>query len=269
MRLYSIILFLLFSASCQKAKKEGWLNKKPLVDYTTQTFVIGAQNIDNIAAVYVYTALQATKLNTEIKDEVLHAKIPMGAMLFSGPARLVVEFENEKLSIFNFTGKQAAKKEAKDFRSPKTVITDSSLTQQQIVYTVTASRNLVVENNIAATEVWNDLAPQEKTYQAQAKKMETSYYVQSGSCRNIRLSRAPNLNGRAAFKTNLLQDAYGNTIVDGTKAIFYIKKRNEITRIERVTDEGKVTMGLPTRIRGPYTIWLEIGVTKSNKIVMQ
>ena len=265
----AILILLLFTA-CHNAKKEvSWLNKQAFVNYATTSFQLGGQDLNDILAVYVYTGLQATQLDLERVDDIIHARIPKGEILFSGPARLVIEFENEKLNIYPFRGKQTVKTEEKDFRSPKTLITDSSLTQQQLVYTVNAARNIILQNNKAASEVWFDLSPQEKTYQAQENKAETSYYVQAGSVKNIRLSRTNNVNGKASFQTNLLQDAYGNTIADGTKAIFYIKKNKEITRIERVSKDGQVNLALPTYIRGPYAIWLEIGLATSNKIVMR
>ncbi len=269
MRTYLYILFIILFTSCHDvSQKVSWLNQQPRLAYEKAVFEISAKDLSAIEAVYIYTGIQATELELVRSKKSIQAKTPKGKFLFSGPARLIIKDKNNHLSIFKFIGNQKARTETKDFRSPKTLITDSSLTQQQLVYTITEARNIVLKNNEAASELWKDLAPQAKTYRAQENKAETSFYVEAGSCSNIKLSQQKQGLNTSFFNTNQLKDQYGNQITEGTKAIFYIQKGKELTRIERVSEDGIVKMKLPEHIQKPYSIWLEIGVAKSNKIAL-
>lgn len=262
------ILSILFFASCQEDKTiMTWPNQKKLVDYDNYTFQIKSDDIHTIKACYIYTALQPIELDLRLANDRLLARIPAGKQLHAGPARLIVRSIKDQVTIFPFTGKTKTALEKKDFRSPKTLITDSSLTQQQLVYSVGATRNLAQTENEFAIERWKDLAPQKKTYQAQEEKIETSFYVEAGSANRIQLIKAGlSAKQKQQFKTNFLQDSYSNQIADGTRAIFYLEKGAEQIRIEKTVKDGIAKLEVPAYIKTPYSIAVEIGIAQSNKL---
>lgn len=262
------ILLLIFFASCQEDKQlMTWPNQQELVDYDNYTFQIKAEDVYAIKACYIYTALQPIELELRLANDRLLARIPTGKKLFTGPARLIVQSSKDKVTIFPFTGITKTTMEKKDFRSPKTVITDSSLTQQQLIYTVGATRNLALTENQFAVERWQDLSPKKKTYQAQAEKVETSYYVEAGSATKIQLIK-DGLSAKKTqqFKTNLLQDKYGNPIADGTRAVFHLVKNKENIRIEKTVKNGIAKLEMPAYLNTPFSIMVEVGITQSNKL---
>ncbi len=271
MKYVLIILSLILFASCQDIKQEVlWLNQQETVDYNTFKFRISSNKNQSIKGCYIYTALQPIELELRKIDDQIVANIPKGKQLFSGPARLIIQDQGEQLTIFTFVGIQKATTETKDFRSPKTLITDSSLTQQQLVYTVGTTRNLVFTENKIATERWKDLSPQKRTYQAQEEKVETSFYVEAGSANKIELIMDTlNSTPSTQFITNLLQDKYGNQIANGTRATFHLQKGKENILIEKTTRSGVVKLEVPEHITPPYSIYFEIGFDQSNKLMIQ
>jgi len=142
-KLYYIIL-LAFLASCSKQPTRiEWINSQEIIDYNSFVFVLQSKPSNAISKVYLYSTLQATELNVRQKGNLIIASIHNDKKILNGSARLVVIDKNEKDTSFRLIGKTVSQTEINDFRSPKTLITDSSLSQQQLIYTVNETRNLI------------------------------------------------------------------------------------------------------------------------------
>lgn len=264
-KLYYILIMILLGSCAKQKNTVEWTNSQELVDYSFATFELKATPNNSISKVFIYTAIQSTELKVQQQGKKILATIPKDKNIFSGPAHLVIVDKNEKATCLPFIGEKSTTTETKDFRSPKTLITDSSLTQQQILYTVGESRNLIFKENAPAIESWKELAPQQKTYQAQKDKAVSSYYVEAGSAKNIVLLGAKTSNGMT-YSTKTLKDAYGNLIAEGTKGTFIIEKNSRMLRIETECHDAKLKLVFPKHIEAPYTIVVSIGLVSSNKI---
>ncbi len=268
---YSLLAILfIFLASCHKQEeKVSWFNEEEVIDYNSFIFELKSDNTNKVKHCYLYTSIQAVELKLEKSENNLRAHIPYTTTLHSGPARLVIQTKDGNVTSYTFIGKKNLVTELKDFRSPKTLITDSSLGQQQLVYTVSASRNILHQKNKIAIEKWKELPPTKATYQAQKEKLETSYYVESGSPKKIKLTRDMNNNDSVfQFYTNLLKDKFGNIIATGTKATLHIEQDQRKTKINTYVRNGLIKLNLPNYIQPPFMACLEIGMNKSNRIII-
>jgi hypothetical protein len=261
-------LALLFSCN-KKAVEVIWINEKTEVE-SQEVFVLVSDSVNKVKQCLLYTTAQPIILNFKSNGDTLLVQLPNDAHFINGNAHLALVFEDDLFVSAPFIFKHGSEltSELKDYRSPKTVITDSSLNQQSIIYTIDEHRNLLSqEGDKYVVEEWNTLSPKAATYRADKDAPESSYYVLAGSVATIQLQLvSQEVNKPIVFKTNILKDKYGNVVDDGTKAVFTIKTDGATSRIETAVLDGMLYLNLPVIYTTSFDITAAINNTNSNTL---
>jgi hypothetical protein len=156
-----------------------------------------------------------------------------------------------------------------DYRSPKTVNPDSSLTHQKLFIAIDHWRNVVPSNQTAGyfEEKEISVPPITGVYRAQVKDPLSSYYVQPGSCTSIPLQAEFNTD-RSTFHVvaGPLKDAYDNQVADGTVVAFMYEDGVYSYRMEATVHNGSSTVDIPVKANHTYTLVAAVNETKSLEI---
>ncbi len=264
--IYILSLVLLFSCE-EKPKEVVWLNEKGIVESKEVLYFV-ANELEDLEQCLLYSAVQPIVLNFKLNGDSLKMQLPKDANFIEGKAHLVLTFKQDVFvsKRFNLIHSANLSSKLKDYRSPKTVITDSSLNQQSLIYTVDEHRNLLAQDaNIYVIEKWKSLSPKTAIYRSDEDAPETSYYVLAGSVVSIQLMKDESKPG--SFMTNKLKDKYGNAVAEGTKAVFNISTADAKTsRIETSVLDGMIRLTMPSIYKPPFAISVSVNSTSSNTL---
>lgn len=136
-----------------------------------------------------------------------------------------------------------------DIRSPKTVIPDSALAQHQMMY-LTDDREALYPLNGQEFFAENMLSldPVSAIHRVKADEPLSSYYVQPGTVQNILLEGSVYDRKLRVSTKGMLTDRYGNVIVDGTKASFFIEDKSNMMRVEVLVLKGKADLSMDVNV---------------------
>lgn len=160
--------------------------------------------------------------------------------VIEGPAILTLQSDNNA-HHFPFEIKNPTQKvELVDLRSPKTVNVDSSLYQQQILYSVDPSGNLAeLAPGVFFKENQLKVQPKTGTFPSLNGSPISSFYVAPGTVESIHLDYTMDASHtKFQIMAGPLYDQNQNLISDGTQISFLIKKGLRTERIEALVRAG-------------------------------
>jgi hypothetical protein len=190
-----------------------------------------------------------------------------------GPAHLVLESGKERFYYeVHLVNRQILNREIKDYRSPKTVNPDSSLTHQQIFFELDRWRNITYsdgEKNLF-TEKEIALTSRTGTYRAQEEEPITAYYIQPGSCVALHPS-ASLIKDKKIFKVKVgpLKDPYQNLVADGTVITFIYYDAQSTYQTEASLLNGIASIEIPIEGIKAYTLFAKVGNVVSDEIQLK
>ena len=159
-----------------------------------------------------------------------------------------------------------------DYRSPKTVNTDSSLVQQKLIFKIDHWRNIAElnEEGYFFDESQLKLTELTGTYRAQAEIPLSSYYVQSGSCVSIPI-KYEFLKHEKQFKiiAGPLKDKFNNLSADGTVVKFYFNVDSKTHLMEKVLLKGFAEIELSAVNFYGAQLYAEVKNTQSKTIILE
>lgn len=221
--LYFCICFLaILSCSDQKIDPPVLQNSSNIFYIDTDTFFLVTPHKEWDLALYSFT--HPIPLKKIITDQGIKATPEVNHGIIEGPAQLIATFKNEVYAYnFNLKNKAITTPELIDYRSPKTVNTDSSLQHQSIRMRIDQHRNLL--NFEGSEDIFREqihyLGTKVKSERAIADESITAYYVNPGTPVSIPLKSVYDKNTNSyKVETGILIDKYNNLIADGTAIYF-------------------------------------------------
>lgn len=255
---------------------------KKKVDSTEPVIVAFQDTIfSNIGGKYIFkvsprtqwtTRIQTFRQTYELKNNILDSEMSIRVRLEDkfneGDATLILSNGSHnyfyKLYLKNNYQKTNWKKF--DFRSPKTVNTDSVLQHQSLLFYLDTLQNILMSDTQPYFPTQTvQLSPQTNKIQAIANQALTTYYITPGSPANIYLSMTYNEeNNTHEIKSNVIMDKYKNVIADGTEVIFTMSKNGKIKTISTQTRGGVAMIEMALSEYEGCEIGASILFTKSN-----
>ncbi|MFC5624359.1 hypothetical protein [Algoriphagus winogradskyi] len=229
---------LLFGCQQEKVTKPEMLNPKA-------TFVV---NLDSLLfeaearewQAWVSTAVQVIYPEVTQHEQQLSISINPKNGVIEGSAYLTLQAGEDQFVYPIYLRNPKETRNLVDLRSPKTVNTDSSMIQQQILYSYDHSGNLsVLEEGVYFKENSIGLNPKTGTFKGITASRQSSFYVDPGTVTEIPLSISiDDYASTVTFKAGPLVDQYKNEVADGTLVLFLFEKDNYQKRIEAVVKDG-------------------------------
>lgn len=263
-----ITLFILLAAcSAVPQKKPIWVNAKTTVAVPSDSLVFKANEGNWSAVLLSFTQPVLLKIKYNKDGFVIQLKNNNG--LTEGQAQLMLT-NNSQNFYYDVTiaNDSTGTITEKDYRSPKTVNTDSSLKQQRIIHSIDEWRNVVLKTTRPQFfyEAFFTLQPKTGTFEAQAGKPLSAYYILAGSPATIGVA-SKFITAKNIFKVTAgpLKDPFSNTVANGTKVAFeYTNGKGQYT-MEAVLLHGFATVFIPANEK-PIVLQARVNKTVSAKI---
>ncbi len=255
---------------CQdkSVKKPVFLNPKPItvVNQDSLVFEVGTEEWK----ARVNTPVQLIYPEISFNKNQLTVKINSKNGVIEGPSFLTLQSGEFQfiypISINNIqTTSQLA-----DLRSPKTVNTDSSMIQQQILYSFDSFGNLsTLENEEFFIENNLELAPKTGIFKAQANSSVSSFYIDPGTVTSIPLDIIGGSQNKVVIQAGPLIDQFNNPVSNGTLIQFFIQKDGFQKNFETVVQDSYGRISLTYSEIEKATIVAKIAQVYSKKLTFQ
>jgi len=262
--------FLVFLVSCQNKaiQKPIMLSKSPVLSVPINRLEFSSEGKNWDARLYSFGQPVPLKIQYTETGFYLSQKNQSGVI--QGPGILYLSAGKYDyfydVSLVNMDGPTTM---ISDYRSPKTVNPDSSLSHQKLFFTIDRWRNVVKSDQTAGyfEESEISLPPIVGIYRAQETDPLSSYYVQPGSCTSIPLQADFNMD-KSTFHVvaGPLKDAYNNQVADGTVVAFMYEDGAYSFRMEATAHNGSATVDIPVKTNLTYTLVAAVNETKSLEI---
>ncbi len=262
-----ILLILLWSCRPIEPLEIVWDSQYDSYPICSQEMVLKGENLEGIQEVYLYTSVQNSPMDFKTENDTIHIKSKDNTNCFSGPAFIIVSTDLQKVVLpFEIPSEDQVLIQ-NDFRTPKTLNTDSLVAQQSIVYEIGTHRSLLPQAKHYAQETYYQFTPKDTTLRAREGDPKTAFYIEAGSVKDIKITLInPKANTQKYIKSNLLQDSYGNTIRNGTEGKLFITSKSGTQILRSYSQEGIMKFPLPNTIALPVNAYLEIGAYRSKPL---
>ncbi|NND07789.1 MAG: hypothetical protein HKN87_15540 [Saprospiraceae bacterium] len=161
---------------------------------------------------------------------------------------------------------------AKDYRSPKTVNVDSSLSHQRIAFILDEWSNVVDPGGSLHffEEQEIILTSRVGVYRTKVKTPLSAYYIQPGSCTSVPLHYEfrPKANIYKVM-AGPLQDQYGNMVGEGTMVAFVYDDGQYTNQMEVMSQNGYATIEVSSSGSTVYSLFAKVNETFSSTIQLQ
>lgn len=265
----SLLVFLLFSCNNGKLDKPVLLSQADTI--STQSLNLKFKTQHKNWKAILFTFNQPIELNTSFRDSTLQVNYSSKKLNLNSAANLCL-IANDNCFNYNFFLKNSAsvKEIQKDYRSPKTVNSDSSLQHDRVSYLLDEAQNLVAINNKIFNQEQFGLQPQVLTKNAIDNNNLSAFYVQAGSLQSIEIkSIIDSAKNAYVISTNVMKDRYNNIIANGTKICFEGLLNNGVSKIYATTVDGKVFIRLPISIYKGTVLTAYSQKIYSNKLTLK
>jgi hypothetical protein len=191
--------------------------------------------------------------------------------VIEGPAFLTLQLNDSQFIYPISLRNPETKTSLEELRTPKTVNTDSSMIQQQILYSFDLSGNLSeLDEGIYFQENYLELSPKTGTFKSSTSTPVSSFYVDPGTVTEIPLNfTLDNYNKVVSIKAGPLVDKFENAVSNGTLVIFYLEKNGEKKRIEAVVQDSYCQLEMPLSEIENSTIQANIAQVYSHSLTIQ
>lgn len=270
-RLLLLFTFGTFLLGCQKDPVT-----KPILKNPNATYVVNQDKLLFEAEVsewqaWVSTPVQVVYPQVTQQDKHLSISINPKNGVIEGPAFLTLQSGADQFVYPIYLKNPETNSQLVDLRSPKTVNTDSSMIQQQILYSYDFSGNLsVLDGGSYFKENTIGLTPKTGTFKGMTPTTESSFYIDPGTVSEIPLSFTQDDNsGTVTLKAGPLVDRYNNEVADGTLVLFLLEKDDQRKKIEAVVKDAYSLLTLPYSEVEKGTIKVTIAHISSQTLTIQ
>lgn len=269
------ILFLfvlgIFLFGCQKeqTKKPVLLNPQAEVVVNQDSLLFDIEG-ENWKA-WVNTPVQVIYPQMDQNKDQLIIHITPKEGVIEGPAFLTLQLDEQQFSYPISLKNPKAKGQLQDLRSPKTVNTDSSMVQQQILYAIDLSGNLSeLEEGGYFIENYLELTPKSGTFKGLTSSPVSSFYVDPGTVKEIPLTYSlDSYNQTVSIKVGPLLDRFNNSVSNGTLVTFFLEKEGEQKRIEAVVQDSYSQLTIPHAEVDNSSVRVKIAQVYSQSLTIQ
>ncbi|WP_200977573.1 hypothetical protein [Echinicola sp. 20G] len=232
------------SCSVPPINEPIWLNKQNRLNEASfpLSFKIEGEAWEAI----LYSSIQPILLTGTFRSGMLDLEFPQGTKIIAGPANLVVYNGKKTFYYPIWIDLDSCRIDQVEFRSPKTVNTDSVLRHQQLLYKIDEVGNLRKMNNDAWFEEQEiELEEKAGVYQTKLEDPLKSFYVQSGSPVEIpfELIYIEGVANRELVAGPMV-DKYGNLLADGTLVKVELRNGSKTWLRELYSKNGVAKMTL-------------------------
>lgn len=244
-RLYIVTAWLAIGCSQKTLEKPQWLNATSSITIGQDSLYFKVPEANWNASISTPVQLIYPDL-VQNEDELVVIIKPIGGII-EGMAFLTLESEENQF-IYSFQLKNPQKTTLlTDLRTPKTLSTDSSLVQQQILYQFDDVGNLIpLVGESYFEEKYIELLPETGTFQSETGTPQSSFYVEAGTVVEIPLSYSlDGPNHQIRIQAGPLMDRFDNKIADGTHILFFFQRGDQHIKIESVTEDAFATLTVP------------------------
>ncbi len=236
--------------SCTKSK-----SPKPLLLSNIDT--VNIQNMDvhfktNFKSwkAFLFSFNQPIPLKTKFKDGILQVSYSTKKNNVETDAQIVLmdadTFFSYKTYMKNLTSTVNI---IKDYRSPKTVNSDSSLHHDRIFYVLDNGQNIQSINGNLFVQEQIQLSSKVQTVNAIKGNNLSAYYMQPGSLKKIEIYVAKSdVQEKYIISTKVLKDDYNNIVANGTKIMFKGTKNDSIVQFFKPVINGIASIELPINL---------------------
>lgn len=269
--LYTVGCILLAACQNPQVQKPEWVNAVDTLSIPAENMVFRAQGKNWEAVLLTFS--QPVPLEVAYTDSGLVITQANKSGITEGPAHLVLKYRDQSfiypVLVLNKNRGAISKK---DYRSPKTVNPDSSQAQQSLLHAIDPWCNLVRTPNHPQyfKEFMLGLTPKAGTFRAIQNEALTAFYVQPGSCTSIPL-QAQYYKEEHVYKVMAgpLQDAWGNTVANGTLVKFMYKGLHTTWQMESVLQNGYASVRIPAGKGELLSLVAAVQQTQSSTIILK
>ncbi len=238
------LLLLVYSCQSPPVKEPLWLN--PTEEWAEQDEPLKFQVGDGEWKVKIQTSSQPILTDFTISKGELTIPYPTEKTVVEGMAFILLEQMEASFSYPITLKVDSGNGKLEDIRSPKTINTDSSLVQQQLLYRFGKGGNLVPnDSGFVFQENYLQQTPTTGTFSGDSDTQLSSFYIAAGTPSSIPLSiQYDEVENKYRVQAGPLQDIYENQTPNGTLLTFSIKIDEKTWIIEEVSREGYVRLHL-------------------------
>jgi hypothetical protein len=232
---------------CQKKQVTKPILKNPHATIVVNQDKLIVEAEESEWQAWVNTPVQVIYPQVTQQDKHLHISINPKNGVIEGPAFLTLQSGGDQFVYPIYLKNPKTSSQLVDLRSPKTVNTDSSMIQQQILYSYDPSGNLSpLDAGNYFRENTIGLTPKTGTFKSMTQTTESSFYIDPGTVSEIPLSfTVDDFTGKITLKAGPLVDQYNNEVADGTLVLFLLEKDDQRKIIETVVKDGYSLLTLP------------------------
>lgn len=242
-----IIALLLISCANKHVEQPVWLNQKPVVVIPIDSLIFCAANNDWKISLQGFIQPIPVQLKKTNKGFVIQLVNTAG--ITEGRAILTLAHKGNTFYYdIILKNKISQTKHAYDFRTPKTVNTDSSLQQHRVIYSMDEWRNILPDKGSLQYFAESIIAQSSKviTRRAQENNPLSAYYVQAGSCTSISIQSIYNKKENVFVVSTIpLKDVYGNMVANGTIIVFEYSDGQTTYQMNSTVLNGCATVKIP------------------------
>ncbi|WP_026951444.1 hypothetical protein [Algoriphagus mannitolivorans] len=267
--IHIVLLALLFSCQEKEVKAPVWLNPSNQWGKDFPPLEFSVEESDWQA--WLQTPLQPIFLKIDSQDEKLSLSLPEKNLWIQGQAILILGHKESRFHFPLYLNKAESNSELVDLRSPKTVNTDSSLVQQQMLLIIDQAGNIdSLDKENLFKENYLSISPKTGTYSSDSGTPLSSFYVASGTPVSLSLKHRMDLAGqKIILETGPLNDAFGNQVPDGTLITFSLKKGLKTWTIEAFTSRGSGYLELERTSFEGASVRANIAQVFSSTLILQ
>jgi len=244
-----------------------WINESNVVTLPRDSFFFKTKNKNWDASLLSFTQPIPLSFRETNDGFVLTLKSKTGVIEGPGLLRL----SNGKQQVYyelNLRNESFGFISHKDYRSPKTVNTDSSRQQQRIVHSIDQWRNIISAYPTSGyfAEDRFTLQPVAGVFYAQKEKPISAFYIQPGSAISITVHSIYHAAENIFVVTaGELKDEYNNIVANGTVVVFLYNDGEINYRMEAFAVNGFATVKIPA-LNKNYILTANVNQTVSSPV---
>lgn len=266
---FLFLVLVLFACQQEPVNQPKFMNSASLfvVNQDSLTFEVEGENW----TAWIQTPVQLINPEFTQQNNQLTITLTSKEGVIEGQAYATLQTGEQQFHFPIYLKNPDSKIQLEDLRSPKTVNTDSSMVQQQILYAFDGSGNLTeLENEKYFKENYLELAPKTGTFKGITGTAVSSFYVDPGTVKTIPLTYSTDpINQTVTIKAGPLLDQFENTVSNGTLVIFSLEKEGVKKLIEAVVQDAYSQFTLPVSETRNTSITARIAHITSQTITLE
>ncbi|MCH7402269.1 hypothetical protein ACFOUP_18295 [Belliella kenyensis] len=238
-KIHFLMLFIwLFSCHRSEIEKPIWVN--PVKEWKESDGLMKFKVVPGDWSAIIQTSSHPIPADFSLENDELWVAFPKERLFVSGQAFLVLYLERNSFSFPFFLSLDLKEGKLEDIRSPKTLNTDSSLVQQQMLYAVGKGGNLVpLDNEVFFKEQYIHQGEKVGIFSGASDTNLSSFYITAGTPETLPISaQFEAVQNLFIVQVGPLKDAFQNYVPNGTLVTFSVRTDSKIWIIEEVVKDG-------------------------------